>query len=81
MKFNPSDLANLDIQGAINQALDAAHADQYVKSATYLAKDAPAPAGTFVLSLRDPQGEKIEIAIEPAGPLVGMVASLGLKLL
>ena len=81
MKFNPSDLANLDVQGAINKALDAAHADQYVKSATYLAKDAPAPAGTFVLSLRSPNGEKVEIAIEPAGPLVAMVAEIGLKLI
>jgi len=81
MKFQIPDLANLDVQGAIDQLVASIGGNQYVKSVSYLPHDAPAPAGTFVLSLRDPQGEKVEIAIEPAGPLVALVASIGLKVL
>jgi len=64
MKF--PNLSREDIQRQIDEFVEK-HAGQYVESATYLPDDAPAPADAYVLSLRSPSGDKVEIALKPKG--------------
>ena len=77
-------LPNLDdLQGNLNAAIAKHGLGDYIESATYLPKDAPAPEGTtHVLGLHSVKtGGKVEIAITLKGGLVEMIANLGLDLL
>lgn len=73
-------LSNLDIQAHLD-ALVAKHAGDYVESATYLPDDAPAPADAFVLSLRSPSGEKVEVALQLKGVFFETALGVALRVL
>lgn len=73
--------ANLDVQGALNTLIAQYGADEYVKNVRYLPKDETPRPGTWVLTLENPEGAKVQVEFEPASPLMGVVGSIGLAVL
>lgn len=68
------DLSKLNPQKFVDSLLKQPGVDQFLKGATYLPNDAPPPQGKPYVGLYMPDGSKIEVALDPASPLVQIVA-------
>jgi hypothetical protein len=70
---------NFNLQSILNDGVKALNIDKFIESVAFLPKDTAAPANAYVVSLRDPQGEKAEVAVVFNSPIVGFVVSFVLK--